>query len=239
MRRRRPRSTMAQWPNRTTPRAAHRTPTSSKTRPRCPASTWWVPSRRGCPAGSSASGPPTPRLAHKVLETVSFTWIATSVDDAVGVAAHDAGDVVVALTVTPSLERWTLHVPSATIHREILDSTRRRFAHATGHLSNGVPRFLWAAGDRTADKFDLATGGHAQHDFESRQPGDLAFVADSARANLGDGGWLVGFVHHLSGNQTDLLVLDAADIAQPPVATVRLPGRIPSELRTTWVHSTR
>ena len=45
-----------------------------------------------------------------------------------------------------------------------------------------------------------------------------------------DGGWLVGFVHDDDRNEADLVVLDAAAIDHPPVATVRDPSTHP--LRT-------
>ena len=71
-----------------------------------------------------------------------------------------------------------------------------------------------------------------------RRPGDLAYVADPARRSDADGGWLVGFVHHAPRNETDLVVLDAADIARPAFATVRIPRRIPRGLHSTWIPST-
>lgn len=168
----------------------------------------------------------------------SIRWMATGVDAGL-VAAHVAGEAVVVYTVTPSLERWTVHVPQATIHREILDSTPQRLAHASDHVSHEAPPFLWAVGDGTLDTYDLATGGHAQHNFGSRQPGDLTFIADPARPNDSAGGWLVGFVEDPSGDRVDLVVLGAADIEDLPTATIRLPRRIPRGLHTTWIPSSQ
>jgi hypothetical protein len=44
------------------------------------------------------------------------------------VHAHDAGDSVVLLVLTPALERWTVQLDDRTIEREVLDPSSRRFA---------------------------------------------------------------------------------------------------------------
>jgi len=166
-------------------------------------------------------------------------WIATGGDAALLVHAHDVGETVVVLTLTPALETWTLHPASRLIRRDVLDPTPRRFARTADHRLDQAPRFVWTSGDDTVDKHDLTSAGSVTHIFrQDRIPGDLAFVADPARADDADGGWLVGFVHHASGNYADLVILDAADIARPAIATVRIPQCIPRRLHSTWIPST-
>ncbi len=167
-----------------------------------------------------------------------ITWVGTGIDAPCLVHAHDAGDTIVVHTLTPSLERWTLDIASAAVHRGVLDPTPRRFARTSDRPVDAAPRFLWTTGDGTADKHDLATTSCLHHIFEPhRLPGDLVFVADTARPSDADGGWLVGFVQHASRDETDIVVLDAADIARPAIATVRIPRRIPLGLRSTWIPS--
>jgi 8'-apo-carotenoid 13,14-cleaving dioxygenase len=163
-------------------------------------------------------------------------WCPTGMDAPDLVHAHEFGDRIVVYAVTPSLERWTLHAAAATVRREVLDAKARLFARTTDLPLGEVPRFLWTTSDGTADKHDLATGRCARHDFgPDRLPGDLVFVADTTRASDADGGWLVGFVHHTSEVMTDLVVLDAAEIAQPVIATVRIPRHVPRGLHSTWI----
>jgi 8'-apo-carotenoid 13,14-cleaving dioxygenase len=165
-------------------------------------------------------------------------WIATGVAAPYLVHAHDVGDTVVVHAVTPSLERWTIHAASATLHREVLDQTPRQFGRTNDQPIVTVPRFLWTTGDGTVDKHDLAKGSYVSHIFRpNRRPGDFVFIADATRHSDTDGGWLVGFVHHPAGDDTDLIVLDAADIARPAIATVRIPHRIPRGLHSTWIPS--
>ena len=58
----------------------------------------------------------------------STTWLRTGVDAARLVHAHDVGDAVVVVALTPSLERWTLAPGSSlTITREVLDPAPQHF----------------------------------------------------------------------------------------------------------------
>lgn len=162
-------------------------------------------------------------------------WIPTGVDDPAFVHAHSAGATVVVHAVTPSLERWTIHLASSSVHREVLDPAHQRFVRIT-HVSEMSRQLLWTVGDRAADTYDLLTGRHVHRSFGQRRPGDLVFVADPARPS--DDGWLVGFVHDEPGLAADLVILDAADISRPAVAVAHIPRPVPVDLHTTWIPGT-
>ena len=86
-------------------------------------------------------------------------------------------------------------------------------------------------------------GGVVHHDFETgavttwdpgpgRSAGEWLFVAGGP----GEGeGWLMAYVYDASTDRSDLVVLDAADVAAGPVATVGLPARVPFGFHATWV----
>ena len=126
------------------------------------------------------------------------TWIATGVAAPSPVHAHDAGDTVVLVALTPVLERWTLHPAAGSIQREVLDPTPRRFAHCGNEVVDGTPRLLWTTGNGTIGQHDLVASRHVHHNLGPDVPGDLVFVADPTRPSAADGGWLVGFVHDTS-----------------------------------------
>jgi carotenoid cleavage dioxygenase-like enzyme len=167
------------------------------------------------------------------------TWIPTGFDAPHLVHAHDEGADIVLHTITPSLERWTLHPSSASMHQEVVDQRAQRFARTKERSIDAVPRFLWTIGDTAVHRHDLSTSSHVEQSFGFGRPGDLVFVDDPQRPTDADGGWLVGFVHYPAGQGTDLVVLDAADIARPAIATVRIPRQIPPGLRCTWIPSTQ
>ena len=64
-------------------------------------------------------------------------------------------------------------------------------------------------------------------------PGEFVFVPESSNADE-DAGWLLGLVIDRAADATDLAILDARRIEAPPVATVRLPHRIPPGFHGNW-----
>jgi carotenoid cleavage dioxygenase len=49
-----------------------------------------------------------------------------------------------------------------------------------------------------------------------------------------DEGWIMALRLDRSTNRSDLVILDAADIASEPVATVHLPARVPAGFHGSW-----
>lgn len=168
------------------------------------------------------------------------TWMPTGIEAAHPVHAHDAGDSVIVLALTPRFERWRLHLEAGTIQREVLDPRPRRFAHCGIDGTEGAPLCVWTTGDGTIGSHDLLNSRHLHQSLHPDVPGDFVFVTDATRQHDADGGWLVGFVHHHQcGGGTDLTVIDAADIAGPPIASAPIPRIVPPELECTWIASTR
>jgi carotenoid cleavage dioxygenase-like enzyme len=167
------------------------------------------------------------------------TWIPTGTEAAHPVHAHDAGTSVIVLALTPLLERWTLHLETGTIQREVLDPTPRRFAQCSIHGADGTPLCLWTTGNGTIGYHDLLNSRHLHHSLHPGVPGDFVFVTDATPQRDADDGWLVGFVHHRSDEGTELFVIDAADIAAPAIVTAPIPRLVPPQLRCTWIPSTR
>lgn len=165
------------------------------------------------------------------------TWIPTGVAAPALVHADVVDATVVAFTLTPLLERWTIHPGSSTIDREVIDPTPQRLARTNHHERDAGRQLLWTIGDRSTDTHDLATGRAAHRSFGRRRSGDFVFVADPQRPRAADGGWLVGFVHG-SRRAAELIVLDAGDIAGSVIAAIRVPQLIPVDLHTTWIPAT-
>ena len=82
--------------------------------------------------------------------------------------------------------------------------------------------------DEAADKLNFWYAG------ADSAPEEPLFVPRSADASEG-AGWLLSVVGRRRENRTDLVVLDALDIAAGPVATVRLPCRIHEGFHGTWM----
>ena len=106
-----------------------------------------------------------------------------------------------------------------------------RYAYTVSVSPDADPQFTGAT---AVYKHDLVTGARAVHDFgEGRLPGEFVFVPEAAGSGE-DHGWLLGFVVDTADDTTDLAILDARSIAAAPLATVRLPHRIPPGFHGKW-----
>jgi carotenoid cleavage dioxygenase len=84
-------------------------------------------------------------------------------------------------------------------------------------------------------RYDLERG---RFDTRSFGPGSGAgeplFIPRSG-ASAEDDGWVIVLVYDATRNASDFYVLDARNIAGEPVATVRLPHRVPYGFHGNWV----
>ena len=144
------------------------------------------------------------------------------------------------------LERWTIDPAARTVARHTIDAApqefprpdERRFAQPYRYLyTMALPETEQDAfiGATWLYKHDLAAGTRAEHDFGiGRYPGEFVFVPardDAAE----DEGWLIGLVVDLPHETTDLVILDAQRFAGDPVASVRIPHRVPPGFHGNWV----
>jgi carotenoid cleavage dioxygenase-like enzyme len=86
-------------------------------------------------------------------------------------------------------------------------------------------------------KQDVDRGTTEVHDFEAGQvPNEFVFVPSNGAGRASeDDGWLLGYVYDPTRDASDLVVLDAHDVAGAPVATVHLPRRVPYGFHGSWV----
>ena len=179
------------------------------------------------------------QAAPRWVEDADLPGAVTAHDLPSAVAAHNLGGSVAVLTANRGLLRWIFEPTGA--RRYVLDDTPQRFGTTNAELVS-APTYLWtvAGVDGTAVyRHDLRTGERTTHDLgPGRHPGELTFVPDRSRRHREDGGWLVGFVHDHDRNEADLIVLDAAAIDLPPIASVSIPRRIPDGLHGKWIPMT-
>jgi len=147
---------------------------------------------------------------------------------------------------TAMLHRWTIDLAAGRVHEQQLDDRPVEFPRADERLSGLRNRFGYAAGgvfegsdDRQADcmlvKYDLQRGTATEHRFgRGRTPSEGVFVPAAPSAGE-DEGWIVQYVYDAARGASDFVVLDAGDIAKPPVATVKLPVRVPFGFHGNWI----
>jgi carotenoid cleavage dioxygenase len=143
------------------------------------------------------------------------------------------------------LERWTVDPSTHRVSRRVIDTTPQEFPRIDERRFGQSYRYVYTvsvppdgnpqlAGATRLYKHDVETGGRRVHEFgEDHRPGEFMFVPATAAADE-DEGWLVGFVVNTADETTDLAILDARAFEAPPIATVRLPHRIPPGFHGNW-----
>jgi carotenoid cleavage dioxygenase-like enzyme len=152
--------------------------------------------------------------------------------------------------VPRGLERWIVDPATGSLDIQMLDAAPQEFP-VIDERKRGQPyRYVYALGlpdsldpqiigEAPLIRHDLDTGERTLHDFGSgRIPGEFVFVPRSADAAEGDG-WLLGLVINADQASTDLEILDASSFGQPPVASIRVPHRVPPGIHGAWLPASR
>ena len=140
------------------------------------------------------------------------------------------------------LHRWRLDLATGKGTEQALDDRAIEFPRVDGRRVGLPHRFGWAVSSPTSIvdptalvKYDLVSGRVEAHDFgPGFAPGEGVFVPASGRAGE-DEGFVLAYVHDRSRDGSELVILDAASFAGPPVARVRLPQRVPFGFHGAWV----
>lgn len=162
-----------------------------------------------------------------VLDVIRYAWLSAGGDDP-----------------DPTLDRWTVDTGTGTVTQERIDSRglelprmddRRagrphRYGYTTQfNCAGGAARF------GALVKHDLAAGTAQVHDpGPDRSAGEGVFVAAGPGE---DEGYVLSVVYDAGRDGSDLVVVDATDFSGPPVATVRLPRRVPYGFHGCWIPS--
>ncbi|MBW8754520.1 MAG: carotenoid oxygenase family protein, partial [Sphingomonadales bacterium] len=142
-------------------------------------------------------------------------------------------------------ERWVIDPETKRVERQTLDPTPQEFPRPDERFFGREYRYAWAIGlpqdapgflgQQPLYRHDLVAGTRSVHDFgPGRVPGEFVFVPRHADAAEGDG-WLMGYVIDTASETTELVVLDASDMAAAPVARVHIPHRIPPGFHGNWL----
>ena len=90
---------------------------------------------------------------------------------------------------------------------------------------------VWTA----IQKYDLERGTFETRAFGAGNGvGEPLFVPRRADAEEDDG-YVLALVYDQARNASDFFILDARDIAGEPIATVRMPNRVPYGFHGNWV----
>ena len=157
------------------------------------------------------------------------------------VNAYDEGDRVVVDVLwhegapepgPAPVVRWTLDLHTGTACARSLTG-EVRVAVTDPATAGSRHRFVHTAAGSTIARHDLETGRVEVHDLGAgRRAGQPVLVPGRA-----GGGWVMAFVEDVAHRSTTVVVLDAFDVAGPPVAEIPLPVAVPTSSRATWAQA--
>jgi carotenoid cleavage dioxygenase len=105
-----------------------------------------------------------------------------------------------------------------------------RYGYAAAYLDGRleVPRF------DAIVKYDTTTGRRETHHFKGKGVGEAVFAPAGPDAGE-DEGYLLSFVYDPEKDGTELVILDARNVAAEPLARVLMPHRVPYGFHGNWV----
>ena len=143
----------------------------------------------------------------------------------------------------PHLFRWKFNLNTGTAHEERLDDIPAEFPRVNetlvgrknqfgylGKMSPGtVPLFDGVI------KYDIQNGQSQTHKYGVGRYGGEVVFAPRPHGIAEDDGWLMTFVYDESTETSELLVLDAQQVTDEPIARVLIPQRVPYGFHGTWI----
>jgi carotenoid cleavage dioxygenase len=143
-----------------------------------------------------------------------------------------------------NLHRWVIDPATGTVAESPIDDRPAEFARVADGVVGQRHRYGYMVGTSARDadpmgqaviKYEVDTGKSWVHDFgRGRQPGEAVFVADPEGRDE-DEGWLMTYVYDAATDRSELVIVDATDMAAAPVARVHLPKRVPFGFHGSWI----
>ncbi|MEV7808616.1 carotenoid oxygenase family protein [Microbispora sp. NPDC088329] len=177
---------------------------------------------------------------HVVLDAVRYSRADfTAVWRMAGGATDPTGPAAAAAASpdgTARLHRWTLDPATGSASEHPLDDHPVEFPTLDDDRVGRAARYLYTTDDSAVVKYDLDGGGVTAHRLEPGiHVGEAVFVPATCGPRREDDGWLLSITTRHDGTASRLLVLDASDLAAPPVAAVDLPRAVPAGFHGSWI----
>ena len=144
---------------------------------------------------------------------------------------------------TPRLHQWRFNLNTGTVSETKIDSIASDFPRINENFLGRQTRYGYAG--RMAQgsmplfdgviKYDLNADNSQIHEFESGCYGGEAVFAPHPDGKDEDEGWLITFVRNSKEETSELVVIDAQDVASEPVARVLIPQRVPYGFHGAWI----
>jgi carotenoid cleavage dioxygenase len=144
----------------------------------------------------------------------------------------------------PRLHEWRFNLTSGAVKERYLDDDASEFPRVPAAVQGHKMRYGYALGGDPngggmggqINKYDLGNGASKQvHKFPAgHEPGESVFVP-RAGGTAEDDGYLMTYVWKPDTDTSYLVILDAANVADEPLAEVHIPRRVVSGFHSSWI----
>ncbi len=139
-----------------------------------------------------------------------------------------------------TLDRWTVDPKTRKVTTERVDDRGQEFPRCSPVLNSKPYRYGYSVAVEgttfpTILKHDMQTGVTTEFALgPGRHAGEAYFIPREG-GEAEDDGFLMSFVYDAGRDASELLILDARDLSEPPIAQVLLPARVPYGFHGSWV----
>jgi carotenoid cleavage dioxygenase len=145
----------------------------------------------------------------------------------------------------PILHRWRFNLYTGTVQEEVLDDVasefpslnqqwvgkQNQYGYTARMVSGQEPLFTFDG----LLKYDFTSGYSQLHKFGSGRYGGEAVFIPRPGGFQEDDGWLLTFVYDTARKISELIVVNAQDLTDEPLARILLPQRVPYGFHGTWI----
>ncbi|WP_174764087.1 MULTISPECIES: carotenoid oxygenase family protein [unclassified Anabaena] len=143
----------------------------------------------------------------------------------------------------PLLHRWHFNLSTGAVTEEKLDDIPGEFPRINENLLGRKTQFGYVGKMAHSQnplfdgviKYDFENGKSHIHEFGKNRYGGEAVFAPCPNSTVEDEGWLVTFVHDENSQTSELVVINAQDMTNEPIARVIIPQRIPYGFHGIWI----
>lgn len=137
---------------------------------------------------------------------------------------------------------WRLNLETGEVNERLFNEHLVEFPVINPMMQGKAQRYGYAIGSPRADKPEFSAVIKYDFQLETQQLvplaipyhlGELKFIP-AKNANSEDHGWLIGYGFNSETRGSELLILDAKNLSETPVARVILPTRVPFGFHGEW-----
>lgn len=143
----------------------------------------------------------------------------------------------------PRLHRWRFNLKTGEVKEAMLDDVASEFPTINDQYWGRQMQYGYTARMAAGPmplfdgliKYNFTSGSFQTHEFRLGCYGGEAIFVPQPTAITEDDGWLLTFVYDTAAETSELVVVNAQDMAAEPIARIPMPQRVPYGFHGTWV----